>query len=124
MGCRADKYVWSVRLAKTRSKATEAIAKGKIKLNNELIKPAREVRLGDEIQVIRNTATFTYRIISLLDRRIGAKLVKDYIIDITPEDELIKYREYQANQKVYRNHGEGKPTKKQRRDIDDFLENW
>ena len=124
MGCRIDKFVWSVRLAKTRSKATEAISKGKVKLNHENVKPAKEVKLGDEIQIIKNTATFSFRIIDLLDRRVGAKLVHNYIIDVTPEEELRKYDEYQLNQRSYRQHGEGKPTKKQRRDIDDFLENW
>ena len=124
MGCRIDKFVWSVRLAKTRSKATEAISKGRVKLNQENVKPAKEVKLGDEIQIVKNTATFSFRIIELLDRRVGAKLVHNYVIDVTPEEELRKYDEYQLNQRSYRQHGEGKPTKKQRRDIDDFLENW
>ena len=75
MGCRLDKYVWSVRLAKTRSISSDAIASGKVRLNGELVKPAKEVKLGDEIQLIKHTAKFSFRVIQLLNKRIGAKLV-------------------------------------------------
>ena len=124
MSYRLDKYIWSVRLSKTRSQATDAISKGRVRLNNKPAKPAKEVQLGDEIQIIKHTATYTFRVIKLLERRVGAKLVSEHIIDITPEDELEKYKLYQENQKVYRELGSGKPSKKQRRDIDDFLDNW
>ena len=124
MSCRLDKYVWCVRLTKTRSKSTEAVNKGRVRLNNTTVKPAKEVKLGDEIQITRNTATFSYRVIQLLDNRVGAKLVKDYIIDITPEEELEKLRIYQSAQSSYRQYGTGKPNKKDRRDLDDFMENW
>ena len=124
MPCRIDKYIWSVRLAKTRSQAAEAITKGKVKLNSSSVKPSRDVRIGDEIQVIRHSATFSYKIIELLDKRIGAKLVENYLIDITPEEEKEKLRLYQLAQSTYRVHGTGKPSKKDRRDLDDFFENW
>lgn len=124
MSFRLDKYIWSVRLAKTRSKATEMVNKGKVRLNEQPTKPAKDVKLGDEIQIIKNTATFTFRIIGLLDRRVGAKLVKDYIINVTPQEEIDKYEVYLVNQQAYRGLGDGKPTKKQRRDLEDFLENW
>jgi len=124
MSCRLDKFVWCVRLAKTRSKSTEAVNKGRVRLNSVSAKPAKEVKLGDEIQIIRHTATFTFRVIQLLDKRVGAKLVKDYIIDVTPEEEIDKLRVYQAAQSNYRQHGSGKPSKKDRRDIDDFIDNW
>ena len=124
MSCRVDKFAWSVRLAKTRSQAAEAISKGKIRLNDQHVKPARDVKLGDTIQVIKHTATFSYKIIQLLDRRVGAKLVPDYIIDITPDEEREKLKMYQAAQRVYREHGTGKPSKKDRRDLDTFLDEW
>jgi ribosome-associated heat shock protein Hsp15 len=124
MACRIDKYVWSVRLAKTRSQAADAISKGKVRLNNELVKPAKEVKLGDEIQVVKHTAKFSYRVVQLLDRRVGAKLVPDYLVDITPDEEIEKLKMYQLSQKSYRQHGTGKPSKKDRRDLDDFMENW
>lgn len=119
-----DKFVWSVRLAKTRSQAAEAITKGKIRLENQHVKPAREIKLGDTIQVIRNTATFSYKVIQLLDKRVGAKLVPDFLIDITPEEEHEKLKLYQAAQRTYREHGTGKPSKKDRRDLDSFLDDW
>lgn len=119
-----DKFVWGVRLAKTRSQAAEAISKGKIRLDNQHVKPARTVNLGDTIQVTRNTATFSYKVIQLLDRRVGAKLVPDYLIDITPQEEFEKLKLYQAAQRTYREHGTGKPSKKDRRDLDSFLDEW
>lgn len=124
MSTRLDKYVWSVRLAKTRSQAADAISKGKVKLNGENIKPAKDVKIGDEINVIKHTAVFTYKVLQLLDRRVGAKLVPDYLLDITPEEEIEKLKMFQLSQKSYRQHGTGKPSKKDRRNLDDFLENW
>jgi ribosome-associated heat shock protein Hsp15 len=122
MAFRVDKYIWSVRLAKTRSQASELISKGKIKLNNVQVKSSREPKVGDTIQISKNTAVYSYKIIQLLDKRIGAKLVEEYIIDITSEEEKEKYRLYSLTQSVYRENGTGKPTKKDRRDINDFFE--
>lgn len=124
MAYRLDKYVWAVRLAKTRSKATEEISKGKIRLNGEDCKPSKEVKAGDEINVSRHTATFSYKVIQLLTNRVGPKLVDQYIIDITPEEEVEKLKLFQVAQKGYRAYGTGKPSKKDRRDLDDFLEDW
>ena len=122
--CRIDKYIWSVRLAKTRSLAATSVSKGKVRLNETLIKPSKEVKLGDEINVVKHNSIFTFRIVQLLDKRVGAKLVKDYIIDITPAEEIDKLKLYQSSQKVYRDNGSGKPSKKDRRNLDDFINNW
>jgi ribosome-associated heat shock protein Hsp15 len=124
MSCRVDKFAWSVRLAKTRSQASEAVSKGRIRLNDQSVKPAKEVKLGDIIQIVRHTATFSFKIIQLLDKRVGAKLVQDYIIDITPDEEREKLKIYQAAQSVYRENGTGKPSKKDRRELDSFLDDW
>ena len=124
MSCRIDKYVWAVRLTKTRSLATQLINKGKIRLNDTPTKPSKDVKIGDDIVIIKSNATFQYRVINLLDRRVGAKLVPDYLIDITQKEELEKYKEFQLNQRSYKDFGTGKPSKKQRRDLDEFLENW
>jgi|SRR5690554_4097834 len=120
MSVRIDKFVWSTRLAKTRSKATELIKKGKVKLNGEGIKPAREVKEGDIIGIVKHTSIFSYKIKALLNNRVGAKLVDDYIIDITPEEEIEKFKTYQVAQSAYRGHGTGKPTKKERRALKSF----
>ncbi|MGB0932871.1 MAG: RNA-binding S4 domain-containing protein [Lishizhenia sp.] len=122
MGVRIDKFVWFVRLAKTRSIATEQVKKGKVKLNGEGIKPAREVKIGDTVQIIKHSATFSFKIKDLLNNRVGAKLVENYIVDTTAPEELEKFKLYQASQRVYRDYGTGKPSKKDRRDLEDYLD--
>lgn len=121
---RVDKFLWCVRLAKTRSIATDLVQKGSFRLNGESIKPSKEVKQGDIISIQKNSAVFSYKVLQLLSNRIGAKLVNEYLIDITPLEEVEKYKLYQASQKIYRDYGTGKPSKKDRRDLDDFLENW
>ena len=114
--------MWCVRLSKTRTLATELVQKGKIRLNGMNVKPAREVKIGDTVSIIRNNATFSYKIKDLLDRRIGAKLVADYLIDVTDPLELEKFKTYQAAQNVYREYGTGRPSRKDRDDLDSFFE--
>lgn len=119
---RIDKFIWCVRLSKTRSLATELVKKGKVKLNDDNPKPSREVKLGDQIHITKNNAVFSYKVIGDLSNRVGAKLVTDYIIDVTKPEELEKFKTYQAAQRVYREHGSGKPSKKDRRDLEDYLD--
>ncbi|WP_107038347.1 RNA-binding S4 domain-containing protein [Brumimicrobium mesophilum] len=121
MSVRIDKFIWFTRLCKTRSIATELVKKGKVKLNGEGIKPSREVKEGDVIGIVKHTSLFTYKVKSLLKNRVGAKLVEDHLIDITPIEEIEKYKTYQAAQSAYRGHGTGKPTKKERRILGNFL---
>ena len=121
---RIDKYVWCVRLAQTRSLATKLVAGNKVKLNGLECKPAKEVSIGDLISVQKNNASFSFRIKALTEKRLGAKLIVDYIRDETPLEELEKYKTYQAAQRNYRGKDQGKPSKKDRRELDDFLEGW
>jgi len=121
MSVRIDKFIWFTRLCKTRSIATELIKKGKVKLNGEGVKPSREVKVDDEIGIVKHTSIFTYKIKSLLNNRVGAKLVDEYIVDMTPVEEIEKFKTYQAAQSAYRGHGTGKPTKKERRILDSFM---
>lgn len=123
MNCRLDKYIWAVRIAKTRSQASELISKGKIKINQMQVKPSRETKEGDVIYVHKNTAVFSYKVLQLLDKRVGAKLVGDYLLDITPEIEIEKFNTYQMAQSAYREYGTGRPTKHDRKDIEAYL-NW
>ena len=122
MALRIDKYTWAVRLTKTRSQASELISKGKIKINESDVKPSRDVKLGDIIQVHKNSAVFSYKVLELLEKRVGPKLVSIYIEDITPVEEVEKYKTYQEAQRVYREMGTGRPSKKDRRSLDDFLD--
>lgn len=121
MSVRIDKFIWFTRLCKTRSIATELVKKGKVKLNGEGIKPAREVKVGDEIGIVKHTSVFTYKVKALLKNRVGAKLVEDHLIDITPIEEIEKFKLYQTAQRAYRGQGTGKPNKKERRVLDNFL---
>ena len=112
---RIDKFLWAVRLFKTRTLATERIRDGKVELAGDSIKPSREVKPDDEV-VIRQGAVFSaYRIKALPKSRVGPKLVDDYIVDITPEEERQKalvIRESRKNNMFF----QGRPTKKTRRD--------
>lgn len=122
MALRLDKFIWSVRLSKTRSIATELISKGKIKINGTDVKPSKEVKVNDVINILKNSALFSYKVKALIDKRIGPKLVVDFIEDITPLEEVEKFKLYNESQSVYRQYGTGKPTKKDRRSLDDFLD--
>jgi ribosome-associated heat shock protein Hsp15 len=122
MALRIDKYTWAVRLTKTRSQASELISKGKIRINATEVKPSRDVKLGDVIQVHKNSAVFSYKVLELLEKRVGPKLVSIYIEDITQIEEVEKFKTYQEAQRVYRDMGMGRPSKKDRRSLDDFLD--
>ncbi len=124
MKLRLDKFIWAIRIAKTRSLAHEAISKGKIKMNFKDIKPSYQPQENDIITIHRNSAVFSYKVIVLTDKRIGAKLVQDFIKNITPPEEIEKFEQYLLSQKLYRINGDGKPSKKDRRDLDDFKENY
>jgi len=124
MSLRWDKYIWAVRLAKTRSQASEFFSKGKIKINEKETKPSKEPRVGDLISVHKNGAIFTYKAIQLLEKRVGPKLVSEYLVDLTTPEERKKHEDYNLAQSAYRAYGTGKPSKKDHREIDDFLQDW
>ncbi|TAF87951.1 MAG: RNA-binding S4 domain-containing protein [Flavobacteriia bacterium] len=123
MKTRLDKFLWAVRLSKTRSQATELISKGKVLLNESAIKPSREVKEGETITLLKHSARFQFKVLQVLDRRVGAPLVKDYLLDITPVEEIEKLKAYQEAQRNYR-LTDGKPTKKDRRELDRFMDDW
>lgn len=123
MKIRFDKFIWAVRLTKTRSQASELISQGKVLLNDLKVKPAREVKVGECITLIKHNARFQYTVLQLLEKRVGAPLVKEYIEDITSPEEIEKLKLYQDAQKNYR-LSDGKPTKKDRRELDKFMDDW
>lgn len=119
---RIDKYLWCVRYFKTRSLATTACKKGHVKVNGESVKPSREVYTQDNVEVRKDQINYSFKINDIPGSRVGAKLVDIYIIDTTPKEafeavELLKY-----SKDYYRKRGTGRPTKKDRRDIEDFKE--
>lgn len=123
MKTRLDKFLWAVRLSKTRSQATELISKGKVLLNEASVKPSREIKEGETITILKHSARFQFKVLQVLDRRVGAPLVKEYIIDITLPEEIEKLKTYQEAQRNYR-LTDGKPTKKDRRELDRFMDDW
>lgn len=119
---RIDKFLWCVRYYKTRSIATTACKKGQVRINNDVVKPSRDVYPQDTIELRKNQINYKLVVNDLPESRVGAKLVDLYRKDITPKEqfeaqELLKYaKDY------YRKKGVGRPTKKDRRDIDDFTD--
>lgn len=115
---RIDKWLWSVRLFKTRSQATEACRSGKITIDDQSMKPSREARIGDIIVIRQGPLTKTVQVKELLKSRVGAKLVPDYMVDLTPEEEYTKLQMMREVNFEIRDRGIGRPTKKERRIID------
>lgn len=118
MSVRVDKYLWSVRLYKTRSQATDACRSGKVTINEQEVKPSREVKEGDIISISKDSIIRTIKIIQLLKNRVGAKLVDQYMEDLTPQEEYDKLVTIKSKKFEYRQRGLGRPTKRERRDID------
>jgi ribosome-associated heat shock protein Hsp15 len=120
---RIDKFLWAVRLYKTRSQAASECSKGRVQINSQIAKPSREVKIGDVIQIKYKVITRSYKVKNLLDRRVGAKLVDNYIEEITPQDELLKLKLYQEYQRtsVPRRTEKGRPTKRDRRQWDKYF---
>ncbi|WP_035842475.1 RNA-binding S4 domain-containing protein [Crocinitomix catalasitica] len=118
---RIDKFIWAVRLFKTRSLAANQCKTNKILVNDEAVKSSKTVKVGDIVTVRKSGAAFKYKVIELLEKRVGAKLVENYIVDITAPEELEKYKLYMLSQSSYRDNGMGKPTTKERRRLEQFL---
>lgn len=118
MEVRIDKYLWAIRVFKTRTEATEACNGGKVKIGGVNAKPSKDVRPGDIINVRKGAVNYTFRVIDGLDKRVGAKLVPDYAENLTPEEEMLKLRAPVETFFVSRDRGAGRPTKKDRRDIE------
>lgn len=117
---RIDKWLWSVRAFKTRSLATDACRAGKVKVGDVPVKPSREAKVNMEITINQGPIKRTLKVIALLQKRVGAKLVSQYMEDLTPPEEYQKL-EAIKNQPASRLPGTGRPTKKERRDIGDWL---
>ncbi len=114
---RIDKWLWAVRMYKTRNQASQACRAGKVKIDDQMVKPSREVRLADVISVNLGFISRTVQVKALLTNRVSAKLVPDYAIDLTPEEEYARQKMNRETNFESRERGTGRPTKKQRRDI-------
>lgn len=118
---RIDKYLWCIRYFKTRSLATDALKKGQISVNEQTAKPSREVFAGDKLVVRKDQINYIIEVLDLPPSRVGAKLVDMYRKDITPVESLEHLELLRLSKEHYRTKGQGRPTKKDRRDIEDYL---
>lgn len=121
MEIRVDKYLFAMRLYKTRTIAADACKKGRITMGGAQLKPARTFHIGDVFSVRKGPITYTYRIKQLSENRLGAKLVPDYLQDITAPDQLELLELARLAGQTGRDRGTGRPTKKDRREIETFL---
>jgi len=117
-GVRIDKWLWSVRVFKTRNQATLACRSGKVRIGDQPVKPSREVKAGEMITVSLDSFRLTVRVLGLIERRVGARLADQYMEDLTPPEEYRKLQLRKDAGSGYRLRGLGRPTKKERRDID------
>ncbi len=119
---RVDKYLWCVRLFKTRNIATQACKKGHVKIDGNNIKPSKDI-FGNEIIIVRkNQINYKIKVLDIPPNRVGAKLVDLYRKDLTPKEEFEKTELLKYSKDYYRKKGTGRPTKKDRRDIEDYSE--
>lgn len=119
---RIDKYLWCIRVFKTRSIATAACKKGQVKIDGKNVKPSKDI-FGNELIIIRkNQINYQIKVLDLPESRVGAKLVDIYRKDTTPKEEFAKNELLKYAKDYYRKKGTGRPTKKDRRDIEDYTE--
>lgn len=117
---RVDKYLWCIRVFKTRSIATDACKENRVSVNGDTVKPAREVKIGEKITIRKGAIHFECKVVAIPKSRVGAAIVVDYATDITSEEELEKLKMIREGENQ-RPKGVGRPTKRDRRDIDRFF---
>ncbi len=121
---RIDKWLWAVRIFKTRSIASEACKKGRVMIGNVTVKPSRTIRRGDIVQVRKPPVIFSFKVLDLTDKRMGAKLVPQYMENITSSDQYEILELNKISGFIDRQQGTGRPTKKERRDLEQFTESF
>ena len=121
---RIDKYMWAVRIFKTRSDAAEAVRNNRVTVNGSACKPSREVHEGDIIEVKRMPVVYRYKVVEVVSSRQSAKNVAQYCLNITPQEELDKLSAPRETIFVFRDRGAGRPTKKERRDMEALMDGF
>ena len=120
---RIDKWLWAVRVFKTRTIASEACKKGRVQIGNSNVKPSRMIRIGEIVQVKKPPVTYSFKVLDLSQKRMGAKLVPKYMENVTPPEEYEVLEMNKLSGFVDRQRGTGRPTKKERRDLEGFTNN-
>lgn len=121
---RIDKYLWAIRVFKTRTEATEACKGSKVTVDGADVKPSREVKAGEVIQVRKGSVFYKYKVLAPLEKRVGAKDVPRYAENLTPQSELDKLHAPVETFFIRRDRGAGRPTKKERREMDTLYESF
>lgn len=119
---RVDKWLWSVRIFKTRSIATDACKMNRVSINGQLAKASRTIKVGDIIAVRKPPIEYSFKVLQLLNNRVGAKLVPEYMENITPREQYEILELQRISGFVNRAKGLGRPTKKERRDLEQFID--
>ena len=118
---RIDKWLWATRLFKTRTIATEACKKNRISIGGVNVKPSRMIKIGDVVQIRKPPITFSFKVLALAEKRMGAKLVPEFLENITPPEQYELLEINKITGFVDRARGLGRPTKKERRDLEQFM---
>lgn len=121
---RVDKWLWAVRIFKTRTIAADACKKGRVMIDQVAVKPSRNIRVGDVIEVRKAPITFSFKVLALADKRMGAKLVSQFMENITPPEQYEILELNKISGFVDRQRGTGRPTKKERRDLEQFTRSF
>ncbi len=124
MDVRIDKYLWAIRAFKTRTEAADACKGGKVKVDGVSAKASRDVKAGEIIKIRKGAVEYTYRVVEPTEHRVGAALVPQYAENLTPESELDKLKAPVETFFVTRDRGAGRPTKKERREIDELWDSF
>ena len=119
---RVDKWLWAMRVFKTRTVATEACKKGRVYVGDTVIKPSRTIKVGDVVKVRKPPVTYSFRVLALTQNRLGAKLVPDYMENITPKSELDLLDVVRISGLIDRRKGLGRPTKREGRELAEFTD--
>ena len=121
---RIDKWLWAVRIFKTRAQATEACAGGKVKIDGTTVKASRKIKPGETLLVRKGVIKYMYKVLKIAEKRMGAKHIIDFIEDLTPDDERAKLKSSHKQPLQTREKGQGRPTKKERRVMDELREKF
>jgi ribosome-associated heat shock protein Hsp15 len=121
---RIDKYLWAVRLFKTRGLATDACRMGRILIKDVAVKPSRMIESGELLTVKKPPVTYSFKVKETVENRVGAKMVPDFLEDLTPDSEKIKVQLSRQALTGFRKKGTGRPTKKERRVIDRWQDDF
>ena len=121
---RIDKWLWAVRIFKTRAQATEACAGGKVKIDSTAVKASHKIKPGETLLVRKGVIKYMYKVLKIAEKRMGAKLIIDFVEDLTSDDERAKLKSSHKQPLQTREKGQGRPTKKERRIMDEIREKY